>query len=179
LVVVIAGGVLLALMLVLGRRFAGSGGSESSLAAQPPRESQTVESAPAKSSVAAPEAESPLKSHRQIQSPASGAANETEPMPHRRVALPEAVSRGLRIITATPVYPPLARQARIQGEVVLDADIAKDGTIETLRAISGHPLLVPAAVEAVKQWRYKPYKQNGAAVAVNTQITLEFTLAAK
>jgi protein TonB len=79
----------------------------------------------------------------------------------------------------SPVYPPLARQAHIQGSVVLDADISKDGAIETLKAISGHPLLIPAAVDAVKQWRYKPYVLKGEPVAVNIQIIVEFNFSSK
>jgi protein TonB len=74
------------------------------------------------------------------------------------------------------VYPPLARQAHVQGTVVLDADISKAGIVETLRAVSGHPMLIPAAVDAVKQWRYKPYVLKGEPVAVNTQIVVNFTL---
>jgi periplasmic protein TonB len=64
----------------------------------------------------------------------------------------------------------LAKQARIQGQVVLQAEISKDGTIQNLQLISGHPMLAPAAIEAVKQWRYKPYLLNGEPVAVETQV---------
>ena len=77
---------------------------------------------------------------------------------------------------ASPVYPLLARQAHIQGAVVLDADISKEGSVDALRVISGHPLLISAAVKAVKEWRYKPYKLNGAQVPVNTHITVKFSL---
>ena len=56
-----------------------------------------------------------------------------------------------------PVYPPLAKQARIQGVVLLEAKISKEGTIDNLRVISGHPLLTQAAIDAVKQWQYKPH----------------------
>jgi len=76
----------------------------------------------------------------------------------------------------SPVYTPLALQAHIQGEVVLDADISKEGSVDALRVISGHPLLISAAVNAVKEWRYKPYMLNGAPVAVNTHITVKFSL---
>jgi periplasmic protein TonB len=76
-----------------------------------------------------------------------------------------------------PVYPPLARNARIQGPVVLAAIISKEGTMENLRLISGHPMLVPAAIEAVRQWRYRPYILNGEAIEVETQITVNFVLA--
>jgi protein TonB len=75
-----------------------------------------------------------------------------------------------------PEYPPLARAVRVQGAVVLGAIIAKDGTIENLRVLSGHPMLVRAAVDAVRQWRYRPYVLNGEAVEVETQITVNFVL---
>jgi protein TonB len=75
-----------------------------------------------------------------------------------------------------PQYPPLARQARIQGTVKLTAVIAKDGSIQELQVISGHPLLVPAALQAVKQWQYNPTLLNGQAVEVVTQIDVNFTL---
>jgi protein TonB len=81
------------------------------------------------------------------------------------------------IITQTrPVYPPLARQARIQGNVVLHAIIDKDGKVAQLEVISGHPLLVQAALDAVKQWRYKPTQLNGDPVEVDTTITVTFTM---
>lgn len=75
-----------------------------------------------------------------------------------------------------PVYPPLARTARVQGSVVLAALISKDGTIEDLRLLTGHPMLARAAIDAVKQWRYKPYILNGDAIEVETQITVNFNL---
>ena len=95
----------------------------------------------------------------------------------QRVRVSQGVSQGLLIHRVQPMYPPLARQARIQGSVILQAEISKDGSIENLRLISGHPMLAPAAIEAVKQWRYKPYFLNGEPVAVETQITVNFTLA--
>jgi protein TonB len=73
-----------------------------------------------------------------------------------------------------PVYPPLAKQARIQGVVLLEAVISKDGAIDNLRVISGHPLLTQAAIDAVKQWRYKPTLLNGEPVEVVTTITVNF-----
>ncbi|HTR68246.1 MAG TPA: energy transducer TonB [Terriglobales bacterium] len=94
----------------------------------------------------------------------------------QRVRVSQGVIQGNKIRDVRPSYPPLARQARIQGTVVLQAEISKDGTIENLRLISGHPMLAPAAIEAVKQWRYRPYLLNGEAVAVETQITVNFSL---
>jgi protein TonB len=75
-----------------------------------------------------------------------------------------------------PVYPPLAKQARIQGVVRFTAIIGRDGTIQNLTLVSGHPLLVSSAQEAVKQWRYKPTLLNGEPVEVVTQIDVNFTL---
>jgi len=75
-----------------------------------------------------------------------------------------------------PQYPPLARQARIQGVVRFNAIIGKDGSIANLTLVSGHPLLVPSATEAVRQWRYQPTLLNGEPVEVVTQIDVNFTL---
>jgi periplasmic protein TonB len=73
-----------------------------------------------------------------------------------------------------PVYPRPAVLAGIQGEVKLHAIIARNGTIQSLNAVSGHPLLVRAAMDAVGQWRYRPYILNGEAVEVETFITVNF-----
>jgi periplasmic protein TonB len=75
-----------------------------------------------------------------------------------------------------PEYPPLARQARIQGTVLLRAIIDREGKIENLQVLGGHPLLVEAAFKAVQQWRYRPYYLNGQPVEVETQITVHFAL---
>jgi protein TonB len=94
-------------------------------------------------------------------------------------AHPPRVSRmmeGNLIHRVQPDYPGLARSARIQGEVVLAAVISKDGTIENLRVLKGHPMLVKAALEAVQQWRYRPYLLNGEPVEVETQVTVNFVL---
>jgi protein TonB len=75
-----------------------------------------------------------------------------------------------------PVYPPIAKAARIQGTVVLHAIIAQDGTVQELKYVSGPPLLVQSAMDAVKQWRYQPTLLNGEPVKVDTVITVIFTL---
>lgn len=93
------------------------------------------------------------------------------------IPLRAEVSQGLLVKQVPPVYPPLARQARIQGTVVLRAIIAKDGSVENLELVSGHPMLVNAAMDAVMQWQYKPYVLNGAAVEVQTTINVNFLLA--
>jgi protein TonB len=76
----------------------------------------------------------------------------------------------------TPVYPQMAKQARIQGVVRFTAIIGKDGTIQNLQLVSGHPLLIEAARQAVSQWQYKPTLLNGEPVEVVTQIDVNFTL---
>jgi protein TonB len=76
----------------------------------------------------------------------------------------------------TPVYPALAKSARIQGTVRFTAIIGKDGTIQNLQLVSGHPMLVQSATEAVKQWVYRPTLLNDEPVEVITQIDVNFTL---
>jgi len=95
----------------------------------------------------------------------------------QRVRVSAGVTQGLLVRKVNPTYPPLARQARIQGTVVLQAQISKTGDIENLQLISGHPMLAPAAIEAVKQWKYRPYLLNGEPVEVETQVQVNFTLA--
>ena len=94
----------------------------------------------------------------------------------QRVRVSPGVSKGLLIYRIEPTYPPLARQARIQGVVVLTAVIDKGGNIQNLQVVSGHPMLAPAAIEAVKQWRYKPFLLNGQPLEVETTVTVTFQL---
>jgi protein TonB len=94
----------------------------------------------------------------------------------QRVRVSQGVSQGLLMKKVTPQYPPLAKQARIQGVVVLQALIGKDGSIQNLHVVSGHPMLTNAALEAVKEWKYKPYYLNGEPVEVETTINVNFSL---
>jgi protein TonB len=87
-----------------------------------------------------------------------------------------SISEGNLTRKVQPAYPPLARSARIQGMVMLQAVISKEGTIENLKVLTGHPMLVGAAVDAVRQWRYRPYVLNHEPVEVETQITVNFSL---
>lgn len=98
------------------------------------------------------------------------------PVTPQRVRISQGVTRGLLIHRVEPSYPTLARAARVQGDVVLTAVISVNGEIENLQLVSGHPMLVPAAITAVKQWRYKPYLLNGQPVEVETTITVIFSL---
>ncbi len=94
----------------------------------------------------------------------------------KRIRVGGSVQKARLAKRVPPVYPALARQARIQGTVKLTAIIARDGSIQKLEVGSGHPLLVPSALDAVKQWRYKPTLLNGEAVEVVTQIDVIFKL---
>jgi protein TonB len=113
--------------------------------------------------------------------PGQGMVSAVAPPPPKPAA-PTRVKQGGNVTAASilnqtrPVYPALARQARIQGNVVLHAIIDKDGKVAQLEVISGHPLLVQSALDAVKQWRYKPTLLNGDPVEVDTTITVTFTM---
>jgi periplasmic protein TonB len=85
----------------------------------------------------------------------------------------QALTRPVR-----PAYPLLARQMKVQGAVILLVDIAKDGTIQDLQVQSGPAILADAAREAVKQWRFKPYLQNGVPIETQARVTVDFTILA-
>jgi protein TonB len=93
-----------------------------------------------------------------------------------KVRVSSGVVAGNKISGPNPSYPQIARTARIQGQVVLQATISKQGTIENLHAVSGPPMLYQSAIDAVRQWRYKPYILNGEPVEVETTIDVNFTL---
>lgn len=101
------------------------------------------------------------------------AASQVTP---QRVRASESIMQALVIRKVAPHYPPLARQARIQGLVIMKVQISKTGDVENIQLFSGHPILAPSAIEAVKQWKYKPYLLNGEPVEVETNVTVNFTL---
>jgi protein TonB len=96
---------------------------------------------------------------------------------HKPVPLGGRVAEANLIHKVMPAYPPLARSTRVQGTVEFTALISKEGRIENLQLVHGHPLLVNAAREAVLQWRYRPTLLNGEPVEVITDIVVNFTLA--
>jgi TonB family protein len=122
-----------------------------------------------------------------ITPPGSGGSGGAPPSPVARPTASSTYPNALKvdpadqrakiIQQARPEYPALAKQARISGTVKLNAVIGADGTMKHLEVISGHPLLVPAALEAVKQWTYQPTLLNGNPVDVVTQIDVNFSLA--
>jgi protein TonB len=104
----------------------------------------------------------------------------TPPLPKPAASGPLKISGGVEaaklIYGPSPSYPRIAVEARSQGVVKLEAVIAADGSIRNLRVVSGPPLLVNAALEAVRQWRYHPTLLNGVAVEVLTEIDVNFSL---
>jgi periplasmic protein TonB len=98
------------------------------------------------------------------------------PPPPAHVVRLSRMREGDLIYKVKPEYPSLARSARIQGPVVLQAVISRQGRIENLRVLTGHPMLVRAAIDAVIQWRYRSYVLNNEPVEVETQITVNFSL---
>jgi periplasmic protein TonB len=100
---------------------------------------------------------------------------KTSPTP-KRMLIASRVAEANLIHNVAPIYPLEAGRARIEGAVVLLAVIAKDGTVQDVRVESGLPVLAQAAIDAVKQWRYRPYVLNGDPIEVVSQITINFTL---
>ncbi len=94
-----------------------------------------------------------------------------------RVRISQGLSIGLLINKVNPRYPDDAKRAHIQGQVVLQVSIDKNGEVEKATLVSGDPALAPAAIEAVKQWKYKPYLLNSEPMAVETQVVINFSLA--
>lgn len=94
----------------------------------------------------------------------------------KRIRVSQGVTQGMLISKVEPVYPMLAMQARIQGQVLLHAIISRTGEITELSLISGHPMLAPAAIDAVRRWRYRPFLLNGEPIEVETSVTVNFQL---
>ncbi len=97
-------------------------------------------------------------------------------VPPKRVKVSQGVTQGLLIHEVKPEYPALARSAGVQGTVVLQALITKDGAVQNLKVISGPPMLTNSALQAVSQWKYNPYRLDGEAVEAETTINVIFTL---
>lgn len=151
---------------------------------EPPAESQVAENAnyvpfsPGAGQGGVPR--SPGNTAWQVLTPTPPPPPRHDPKPVERPSDPVPI--GGRVMMAklthqvTPVYPPLARQARVEGTVQLQAFIGRDGRIRDLQVTSGHPLLIQAAVDAVRQWVYRPTTLNGSPVEVLTTVDVNFTL---
>ncbi len=115
----------------------------------------------------------PARGQDQSATPGTPEAAPQKPM---RVRIGGSVMQKQIIQSIAPVYPPIARAAQVVGTVVLHAIVARDGSVKQLEVVSGPPLLLQAAIDAVKQWRYQPTKLNGEPVEVDTTIQVVFTL---
>jgi TonB family protein len=145
--------------------------SESSKPAQPAPTPDDSAQPPALGSLAAAS-----KSNDQAISKMMSTTAVNLPRPVQQLKVSQGVSQGLLVKRVEPVYPPTARQMRIQGAVELLANIGKDGSIAKVKLISGDAVLSSAAIDAVKQWKYKPYYLNDQPVEIQTQITVNFKL---
>lgn len=105
-----------------------------------------------------------------------GTGPSVHPEPQTKARVSQGVMDGLLINKVVPEYPVIAREARIEGTVILQATISKAGTIENLRVVSGPMMLQRAAIAAVSQWRYRPYLLSGEPVEVETTVDVRFTL---
>jgi protein TonB len=92
------------------------------------------------------------------------------------IRLPQSVAQGFIVKKVRPKYPKDARNQRVQGVVLSQAVISQTGDVKDIRLVSGHPLPAPAAIDAVKRWKYRPYELNGKPVEIVTTITLNFHL---
>ncbi len=146
-------------------RFASDGKATSCLSAGEPVLERSV------TRLVAPQADVAAGVHPQV------STEKPEHSKPQRIRVSQGVSQNMLLSKVAPVYPPEARAAKVQGAVVMTALIDKDGTIQSLEVVSGDPLLVSAATNAVKQWKYRPYLLNGNPVEVETQIRVNFTLA--
>lgn len=123
----------------------------------------------------------PVKAGNDQQASAGGSGNSpsnnpSHAAPSQRVVLPQGALQNFLIRRVQPIYPLQARRSGIQGPVKLLTVIGKDGKVESVNLISGHPLLAPAAIAAVQQWAYQPYLLKGQPVEVETEILVNFNL---
>jgi protein TonB len=96
--------------------------------------------------------------------------------PPKKITISGGVMQGNLLLKTVPQYPPIAKAARVQGTVVLQATISKTGSIENLKVVQGPAMLQQAALDAVRTWRYKPYLLNNEPVEVETTVNVIFTL---
>jgi protein TonB len=92
---------------------------------------------------------------------------------------PKIIYPPILVKRVEPIYPPVALKKKMEGDVEVDIDIGKGGSVDHVRAWLGNPVFIDAATTAVKQWKYNPYVENGKAEKVNTSITIKFRLPKK
>ena len=90
------------------------------------------------------------------------------------VPVSQGIAGGVLVHKVQPVYPAEARRMRVEGNVVIDATVTAQGQVDDLKLVSGHPMLAPAAMDAIRRWRYTPYTLNGNPIPKETRITISF-----
>ena len=138
--------------------------------AKPEGEAQEPEEAPSASSIATGTGSTAL----------TGLVNtnalNVQKAPQQTLRISQGVSQGLILKKVQPTYPPQAMQMRLEGRVELQANVSKTGNISGIKQLSGDAILGRAAMEAVRQWKYKPYYLNGEPIEIQTQISVNFKL---
>jgi protein TonB len=142
----------------------------SSRQSKPEPEAQEAEQAPAATSIASGTSTNALSGIVDTN------AMNAQRAPQQTLRISQGVSQGLIVKKVQPVYPAQARLTRSEGIVELQANISKSGNISSVKQVSGDPVLGRAAIDAVRQWKYKPYFLNGEPVEVETQVTVNFKL---
>ena len=142
----------------------------SSTQPKPEPETQEWSRRPAVTSIATAPTASALVRHCRYQ------RDQCRKAPQQTLRISQGVSQGLIVKKVQPVYPPQARQTRLEGIIELQARVSESGSISGVKQLSGDPVLGRAAMDAVRQWKYKPYFLNGEPVEVETQVTVNFKL---
>jgi TonB family protein len=114
--------------------------------------------------------------HADTENPLNGVLSPPLNLPPPALAVSEGLTQGVVVHRVQPLYPAQARTLRLGGSVVLQAVVAEDGSVRDLSLVSGHPVLAHAAMSAVRQWRYRPFRLNGKPVAMRTEIKVDFKL---
>jgi TonB family protein len=180
---VIAAGLVLVLILLFVLRFApviGAGSSKPNKSATssvtPPNPQHAPEPPAIKGESSASAVPTGAEREKLPQRPVKTVTDQIRGVGPKRVQISAELAKSLLIHMVSAPYPLLARQANVDGAVVLDADISSDGRVERVMPVSGPGLLMESAIAAAKQFQYKPYTQNGVPVPVKTQIVIQFTL---
>jgi len=105
-----------------------------------------------------------------VESPPEAPPNPPDNRPTREVRPASLIKRRL------PIYPPMARKARVQGVVLIEATVTEVGTLDEINVISGHPMLTPAALDAIREWRYEPATLDGIPTRASVSIRVNFVL---
>jgi TonB family protein len=111
-----------------------------------------------------------------VELPAAPPPAFTEDVPKKVVANATRVEPARLMKQTIPIYPPTARTARVEGAVILEADITESGALENVTVIEGHPMLIDAAIDAIRKWRYAPARLNGKPTRSSVRVTVNFHL---